>query len=84
MRLYDTIKPDQQDVASAVPQQVFSDYSERVVEFDRIDTWQMEEDNTVHYKLSQDARDTSGDWIGLYKVIIKSLVFGVILIYFLF
>lgn len=68
MRLFDTVKPDQQDTASAVPQQVFADYSECLVEFEKIGVWQMEEDNAVNYKISQE-RDTSGDWIGLYKVI---------------
>lgn len=47
-------------------QQVFSDYSERVVEFDPITAWTMDEENCADFKMSP-GRDTAGDWIGLYK-----------------
>ncbi|XP_067010509.1 inositol polyphosphate 5-phosphatase K isoform X2 [Anabrus simplex] len=46
---------------------VFSDYYERVVEFDPIPTWYIEEENFAMYTLSGDVEPTAWDWIGAYK-----------------
>ncbi|XP_063238865.1 inositol polyphosphate 5-phosphatase K-like isoform X2 [Bacillus rossius redtenbacheri] len=46
---------------------VFSDYYERVVEFQPIDTWIIDEENSVSYTLATDVRPTTWDWIGIFK-----------------
>ncbi|RZC40415.1 phosphatidylinositol 4,5-bisphosphate 5-phosphatase A-like [Asbolus verrucosus] len=53
--------------------QVFSDYSERVVEFDKIVSWTQDEENTAKYKITQDIPATKEDWIGLFKENFSSL-----------
>lgn len=48
--------------------QVFSDYSERIVEFDKIVSWSQDEENTAKYRITQGIPATKDDWIGLFKV----------------
>jgi hypothetical protein len=50
--------------------QVFSDYSERIVEFDKVVSWTQDEENTAKYKITQDIPSTKEDWIGLFKVMV--------------
>ncbi|XP_044269023.1 phosphatidylinositol 4,5-bisphosphate 5-phosphatase A-like isoform X1 [Tribolium madens] len=47
--------------------QVFSDYSERIVEFDKIVSWNQDEENKAKYKITKDIPATKDDWIGLFK-----------------
>jgi endonuclease/exonuclease/phosphatase family metal-dependent hydrolase len=53
--------------------QVFSDYSERIVEFDKVVSWTQDEENTAKYKITQDIPSTKEDWIGLFKENFSSL-----------
>lgn len=48
--------------------QVFSDYSERVVEFEKISSWNENEENKAIYRFTKDIPPTKEDWIGLFKV----------------
>lgn len=50
--------------------QVFSDYSERAVQFEKITHWLEDEENTITYKITQEIPKTKNDWIGVYKVIL--------------
>lgn len=52
--------------------QVFSDYSERVIEFDKVISWTQDEENTAKYRMTQDVPATKEDWIGLFKVSLKN------------
>ncbi|XP_074038341.1 inositol polyphosphate 5-phosphatase K isoform X1 [Leptinotarsa decemlineata] len=47
--------------------QVFSDYSECVIEFDEIGRWDADIDNYVYYTVTKDVPETTDDWIGLFK-----------------
>ncbi|XP_063925586.1 phosphatidylinositol 4,5-bisphosphate 5-phosphatase A-like isoform X2 [Zophobas morio] len=53
--------------------QVFSDYSERIVEFDKIVSWSQDEENTAKYRITQGIPATKDDWIGLFKENFSSL-----------
>lgn len=48
--------------------QVFSDYSERVVEFEKILSWDEKEENKAVYRFTKEIPCTKEDWIGLFKV----------------
>lgn len=48
--------------------QVFSDYSERVVEFEKISSWDEKDENKATYCFTKDIPPTKEDWIGLFKV----------------
>lgn len=43
------------------------------VEFQPVSQWFVDEENSVSYKLSGDARSTGGDWIGLFQEGFSSL-----------
>ncbi|XP_057672297.1 inositol polyphosphate 5-phosphatase K-like isoform X1 [Diorhabda carinulata] len=47
--------------------QVFSDYSESVIEFDKITSWDVEGENKAYYRLTKGIQENSEDWIGLFK-----------------
>lgn len=51
--------------------QVFSDYSERVVEFEKIISWDEKEENVAIYRFTKEIPPTKDDWIGLFKVIVS-------------
>ncbi|XP_076262811.1 phosphatidylinositol 4,5-bisphosphate 5-phosphatase A-like isoform X1 [Rhynchophorus ferrugineus] len=53
--------------SGSVPDQVFSDYSENVVQFDKIHRWEEGEINKAYYKVTKDIPCTKDDWIGLFK-----------------
>nr|CAD7257915.1 unnamed protein product [Timema shepardi] len=46
---------------------VFSDYFERMIEFQPLDTWYIDEENYASYTLSGDVEPTMWDWIGVFK-----------------
>nr|CAD7587231.1 unnamed protein product [Timema genevievae] len=46
---------------------VFSNYFERVIEFQPLDTWYIDEENYASYTLSGDVEPTMWDWIGVFK-----------------
>nr|CAD7447108.1 unnamed protein product [Timema bartmani] len=46
---------------------VFSNYFERVIEFQPLDTWYIDEENYASYTLSGDVEHTMWDWIGVFK-----------------
>lgn len=48
--------------------QVFSDYSESVIEFDKINSWDEEGENKAYYRRTKEIRESAEDWIGLFKV----------------
>ncbi|KAK9877142.1 hypothetical protein WA026_016886 [Henosepilachna vigintioctopunctata] len=53
---------------------VFSDYSESIVEFNKITSWNQEEDNEVVYSVDPwKIPQTKDDWIGLFKENFSSL-----------
>lgn len=56
-----------------VSDQVFSDYSEHVVQFDRIRSWEEGEDNKAYYRITKEIPATKDDWIGLFKANFASL-----------
>lgn len=47
--------------------QVFSDYSESVIEFDKINSWDEEGENKAYYRRTKEIRESAEDWIGLFK-----------------
>ncbi|KAJ8909623.1 hypothetical protein NQ315_002092 [Exocentrus adspersus] len=53
--------------------QVFSDYAERVIEFERIASWNEKEENKAVYRITKDIIPTKEDWIGLFKENFSSL-----------
>lgn len=57
---------------------VFSDYYERVVEFEPIPTWYLGEQDsyTATFSLAEDVQPSLWDWVALFKVI-KILVCAV-------
>lgn len=57
------------DSARGFGDQVFSDYSERAVHFEKIAQWFEDEENVVTYKVTQEIPKTKNDWIGVYRVI---------------
>lgn len=57
------------DSARTFGDQVFSDYSERAVQFEKIAHWLEDEENTITYKVTQEIPKTKNDWIGVYRVI---------------
>lgn len=56
-----------------VSDQVFSDYSEHVVQFDKVISWEDGHDNKAYYKVTKDIPATKDDWIGLFKEHFASL-----------
>lgn len=59
-----------------VSDQVFSDYSEHVVQFDKVTSWEEGHDNKAYYKVTKDIPATKDDWIGLFKVCVIFLFQG--------
>ncbi|XP_055688987.1 phosphatidylinositol 4,5-bisphosphate 5-phosphatase A-like isoform X1 [Lutzomyia longipalpis] len=51
----------------ALDGQIFSDPSEKMVEFAPIDTWTIGEEYTVKYTLPEGLDDAGSDWIGVYN-----------------
>ncbi|VEN34936.1 unnamed protein product [Callosobruchus maculatus] len=47
--------------------QVFSDFAERVVEFDKIVSWNDKDENKAIYRLKKEIPPTKEDWIGIFK-----------------
>ncbi|XP_048521928.1 phosphatidylinositol 4,5-bisphosphate 5-phosphatase A isoform X2 [Dendroctonus ponderosae] len=60
-------------LAQVVPDQVFSDYSEHVVQFDKVPAWEEAQQNKAFYIVTKDIPATKDDWIGLFKENFTSL-----------
>ncbi|KAG5878077.1 hypothetical protein JTB14_006603 [Gonioctena quinquepunctata] len=58
---------DHRPVTAEFVIKVFSDYSECVIEFDKISQWQNDNENIVFYTITKDVPETTDDWIGLFK-----------------
>ncbi|XP_044762445.1 phosphatidylinositol 4,5-bisphosphate 5-phosphatase A-like [Coccinella septempunctata] len=59
---------DHKPVSADFSVKVFSDFAESIVEFDKISTWYLEEDNEVVYRVNPwKIPQTKEDWIGLFK-----------------
>ncbi|KAK7863761.1 hypothetical protein R5R35_011162 [Gryllus longicercus] len=58
---------DHKPVVAEFNIKVFSDYYDRVVEFEPVNTWYLEEENSASYSLAGDVEPTYWDWIGIYK-----------------
>ncbi|XP_066261880.1 phosphatidylinositol 4,5-bisphosphate 5-phosphatase A-like isoform X1 [Euwallacea similis] len=63
------LKPRHVDLSSAqtICDKVFSDYSEHVVQFDKVSSWEEGEENKAFYKVTKEVPPTKDDWIGLFK-----------------
>ena len=59
---------DHKPIAGEFIFKVFSDYSDRTIEFNPVKTWYINEENIVHFT-AEDIRISDWDWIGVYKVI---------------
>lgn len=55
--------------------QVFSDYAERVIEFEKIISWNEKEENKAVYRVTKDILHTKEDWIGLFKVNFRQFIY---------
>lgn len=65
---------DHKPVTAEFSVKVFSDFAESIIEFDKISTWYLEEDNEVVYKVNPwKIPQTEEDWIGLFKENFNSL-----------
>ncbi|XP_060519246.1 phosphatidylinositol 4,5-bisphosphate 5-phosphatase A-like isoform X2 [Cylas formicarius] len=64
---------DHKPVSAEFIIKVFSDYSECVVQFEKIARWEDGEDNKAYYKITKIIPQTKDDWIGLYKENFTSL-----------
>ncbi|KAL1501734.1 hypothetical protein ABEB36_007010 [Hypothenemus hampei] len=64
---------DHKPVSADFNIKVFSDYSEHVVQFDRVISWEESADNKAYYKITKDIPPTKDDWIGLFKEDFSSL-----------
>lgn len=58
------------DSKSRFGAQVFSDYSEEAVHFDKIPCWYENEENTVTYRVTREIPANKDDWIGIFRVTI--------------
>lgn len=67
------VETDRIQTDAYVSDQVFSDYSEHVVQFDKIPRWEEGQDNKAYYKVTKDIPATKDDWIGLFKENFASL-----------
>ncbi|KAJ8944803.1 hypothetical protein NQ318_013137 [Aromia moschata] len=47
--------------------QVFSDYGERAIQFEKITSWNEKEDNKAFYRVTKEIPPVKEDWIGLFK-----------------
>ncbi|EEB10061.1 Skeletal muscle and kidney-enriched inositol phosphatase, putative [Pediculus humanus corporis] len=57
---------DHKPIAGEFIFKVFSDYSDRTIEFNPVKTWYINEENIVHFT-AEDIRISDWDWIGVYK-----------------
>lgn len=48
--------------------QVFSDYEENAIQFENIDYWFEDDENTVTFKVNQNVKRNKDDWIGVFEV----------------
>ncbi|CAH1958312.1 unnamed protein product [Acanthoscelides obtectus] len=58
---------DHRPVTAEFVIKVFSDYAERVVEFDKIIAWNEKDENKAIYRLKKELPHTKEDWIGIFK-----------------
>lgn len=58
---------DHKPIAGEFTFKVFSDYSDRVIEFSPIKKWYINEENIVSFN-AEDIRISDWDWIGVFKV----------------
>ncbi|XP_050308563.1 phosphatidylinositol 4,5-bisphosphate 5-phosphatase A-like isoform X2 [Anthonomus grandis grandis] len=63
---------DHKPVSAEFVIKVFSDYSEQVVQFDKITSWEEGEINKACYRITKEI-PTKNDWIGLFKENFASL-----------
>lgn len=64
---------DHKPVAGEFVFKVFSDYIERVVEFEIIQEWRIDQENLAAFVPSDDVSLSDWDWIGIYKADFSSL-----------
>ncbi|XP_018567291.1 phosphatidylinositol 4,5-bisphosphate 5-phosphatase A-like isoform X2 [Anoplophora glabripennis] len=64
---------DHKPVSAEFIIKVFSEYAERVIEFEKIVSWNEREENKVVYRVTKDILPTKEDWIGLFKDNFSSL-----------
>ncbi|CAB3359842.1 Hypothetical predicted protein [Cloeon dipterum] len=73
---------DHKPVTAEFAVKVISDNHDRVVEFDEIQNWFLDRENSASFELSADVNlETGNDWIGIYKVNFASLEDYVFYIY---
>ncbi|KAL0272218.1 UNVERIFIED_CONTAM: hypothetical protein PYX00_005278 [Menopon gallinae] len=63
----DYIISDHKPVAGKFIFKVFSNYSDRIIEFEPIKKWYIDEENTVTITPGDDVLVSDWDWIGVYK-----------------
>lgn len=59
---------DHKPVAGEFVFKVFRDYSERLIEFEPLSAWYIDQENVVIFLPSDDVSLSDWDWIGIYKV----------------
>lgn len=60
--------PERELTEKDINPQVFADYEENVVQFDNIDYWYENDENTVTFRVSPNVLRNKDDWIGVFEV----------------
>lgn len=54
---------------------MFDDPTEKTIEFSPIQIWQIGEDNKIEYTVPNGYEEAESDWIGVFKVCIKHIMY---------
>lgn len=56
--------------------QVFSDPTQKMVQFDPVENWVIGDENTIRYMMPFELQDAGNDWVGVFKVSRMSCLTG--------